>query len=186
MLWVDDVFSLILNRQWAVTKWALWCLWHVTSTSLCWWLQNRGSCMVTTKARNWISRILPVAWPVIHSTSTYATAENSGWLYKPSYSYVEPGPLSWYSDMLWAGRGSILGTGKRPFSTPERSARLWKLPSSLSNGYRGLPLVSRSRMMELYSTLHYVFTAWWLIKHRNNFTFCPTGTLFSRYFRCIR
>jgi hypothetical protein len=68
------------------------------------------------------------------------------------------------------GRDSIPGRGKRFFSFPQSSDRLWGLPSLLSNGYqdfflRGqsdlgakltthLHLVPRSRMVELH--LHFL------------------------------
>jgi hypothetical protein len=37
-----------------------------------------------------------------------------------------------------AGRGSISGKGKKYFSPPQCTDRLWGPPSLLSNGYRGL------------------------------------------------
>jgi hypothetical protein len=83
------VFSLILNWLWAVTKWAFWCQWHVRSTSLCWWLQNRGSCT-------------ELNLPDASCMTCHSQYINLCSFYKPSYSYVEPGLLSRYSDMLRA------------------------------------------------------------------------------------
>jgi hypothetical protein len=48
-----------------------------------------------------------------------------------------PGYVSRYSDELEV-RGSILGRGKRFFSSAQCPDELWGSPSLLSNGYRGL------------------------------------------------
>jgi hypothetical protein len=85
-------------------------------------------------------------------------------------------------------RGSNPGRGSEFFSSLPRPDRLWNPPSLLSNGYWGffprgqsgwglklntnLHLVPRSKNAWSYtSTPHYVFMLWWLIKHRDNFTF---------------
>jgi hypothetical protein len=62
--------------------------------------------------------------------------------------YAEPGQSSPYHPIRGIsagiapgygleGRGSIAGSGKRYFCTPQRPGRLWGPPSLLSNGYRG-------------------------------------------------
>jgi hypothetical protein len=48
------------------------------------------------------------------------------------------GYLSQWPGYGMDGRGSTSGKGKRFFSTPQRSDRLWGPPSLLSNGYREL------------------------------------------------
>jgi hypothetical protein len=84
------------------------------------------------------------------------------------------------------GFDSRRGLGIFLFITASRTARLWG-PPSLSNGYQGLfrwgvkrpgcetdthlHLVPRSRMQDAITPLpQYVFMAWCLVKHRDNFS----------------
>jgi hypothetical protein len=84
-------------------------------------------------------------------------------------------------------RGSIPGRGKKFFFMTQRPDRLWGPSSLLSNGYRGSyhrgkatealssPITSfycRGQEWWSYtSTPQHIFLAWFLIKHRNKFTF---------------
>jgi hypothetical protein len=80
-------------------------------------------------------------------------------------------------------RGSIPGRSWEFFSSPPCPDRLWSPPGPLSNRYRGkaagnlklttyLHLAQRLRMRGSITPLpQYVFMAWCLVKHRDNFTF---------------
>jgi hypothetical protein len=76
-----------------------------------------------------------------------------------------------------------MGFGSRRRKEVFLFSRAFSPPSLLSNGYWGysgqgmkltthLDLMQRSRMLELPP---YVIMAWFLIKHRNNFTFTSVG-----------
>jgi hypothetical protein len=100
--------------------------------------------------------------------------------------------LSRYSTGLQTGRlrfsCSIPGRGWEFFSSPPCPEQLWGPPSLLSNGYQGFfPLGQSSQGVKLTTHLHlvprsqmsgaipllpqYIFMAWCLVKHRENFTF---------------
>jgi hypothetical protein len=97
-------------------------------------------------------------------------------------------------------RGSIPGRGWELFSSPPGSDRFWGPPSLLSNGYGGGPLSPGVREREAnhsplssvqvknpwsYTSIPpNVFMAWYLVTHRNNFTFdlLQYGTFSIRFF----
>jgi hypothetical protein len=113
------------------------------------------------------------------------------WVYPSIRHKREPWQFSRYSAGLWAGRSVFLGTtaggGWEFFSSPLRPERPWGPPSLLSNGYKGFfpwgkaagdeadhspPSSAVVKNEWSYtSTPQYVFMAWCLVKHRDNFTF---------------
>jgi hypothetical protein len=97
--------------------------------------------------------------------------------------------LTLYSRGLRAGRlrnwDSIPGKGKRFICSPQRSYRLWTLPSLLSNEHQALflqwlgrgaghspPSGADDKNGALPPLPSYVLMAWCLINYKDNFTVC--------------
>jgi hypothetical protein len=117
-----------------------------------------------------VSKALPLVLITSHKTS--AIHDESGWLSR--YSDWATG---WTSGVRFPAGAGIF------FSSPPRPYRLWGPPSLLSNGYQGLFFhrgVKLSSHLQLEPRLlcgaisplpQYVFMAWYLVKHRDSFTF---------------
>jgi hypothetical protein len=132
-------------------------------------------------------------------TATNACSEVSrsfGWWKSKEYLYGITTRTLWWSRDSSVGvakdyglddRGSILGRGKRFFSTSQLPDRLWGPPYHLYNGYR---YGQRGRSVKLTtfwcrgqewwgytSNPQRVLMAWYLIKQRDSFTLPFMGTL---------
>jgi len=88
------------------------------------------------------------------------------------------------------GAGNFLfDTVSKPALGPTQPPIQW-VPGALPWVYSGrivkltihLHLVARSRMRGSISPFpQYVFTAWWLVKHKDNFTFLPLPLCISKW-----